>query len=901
MPKPLTAANLYNPHEQSKEQLIERFVVRQDVFTQLYQEIKTSDMSIPGSHYLIEGQRGTGKTTLLLRLNYAIEDDTALQARLMSIVFKEEAYYGIRRLYALWRTIAQELELRHREFKGLPERMRQAYDQACQPIFHERHYEKICFDLLLDALESQPRKLILFIDNFGELLYNFTGQELYRLYKMLKECPSILLIGASSIALEALISDEDGFFYTLFEKKRLESLNKHETYTLLRELARTYDKEAVIQKLIKRQPGRIESLRILTGGVIRTIVLLFEIFTEQEADNTLADLDTVLDKVTPLYKHRMDILSPLQREIVNTIALNWEALSLDEIAKTTLLHPEEVMLILQDLEYVFLIERIGSDPQRSLYRLRERFFNIWYLMRLSLGNGQARVAWVVRFLESWYNKTELTRVAQKYAKSVSSGRCQPESAFYLTEAFVKTGILDQNLEHQIVSATKKLLQATNRRLAEKSSLSDRELLKKGERYYQQENYTKAIPCFLKLKQKDERIYFRLGYAFNKLSRYTQAITYFLLAAKRGHVEAMLHLGMLYDYHFHDYSNAKKYYSLAAEKGHTDAMLNLGNLYYHMFDNYSQARKYFLMAVKAVRERSDVLTSDNFSLKYLKNYLVTAIKGNVTNPEQYEIQDFPGAQKDYLQAMKQTASEAMFQLGNLHTEHLRDVEKAQKYYRMAAESGHVKAMVQLGDLYHYTLQEYKQAERYYSMAVRKSDIDALVNLGILYHDIFQQYNKAEKCYTLAAEKGNIKAIHGLACLYLQQKREKQKALYYAMELLEAEKNIQTAHIAACIYLWNDSPQEACNIAERFMFSYDAYEILGKDMLFYLMLLIAKQQYRQALHYFQISGSELHERFAPLYYALLYFVNDLGYQKLPPELTEPVQDIIQRINRMTVEYA
>jgi hypothetical protein len=53
MPKPLVA-NLYNPHEQSKEQLIESFVVRHEVFYTLLREIRSSNMTKPEQHYLIE-------------------------------------------------------------------------------------------------------------------------------------------------------------------------------------------------------------------------------------------------------------------------------------------------------------------------------------------------------------------------------------------------------------------------------------------------------------------------------------------------------------------------------------------------------------------------------------------------------------------------------------------------------------------------------------------------------------------------------------------------------------------------------------------------------------------------------------------------------------------------------
>ena len=58
------------------------------------------------------GPNGMGKTTLLLRLSYEIENDAVLNTWLMPVVLKEEAYYGITQLFQLWETIARELESR---------------------------------------------------------------------------------------------------------------------------------------------------------------------------------------------------------------------------------------------------------------------------------------------------------------------------------------------------------------------------------------------------------------------------------------------------------------------------------------------------------------------------------------------------------------------------------------------------------------------------------------------------------------------------------------------------------------------------------------------------------------------------------------------------------------------
>ena len=47
-------------------------------------------------------------------------------------------------------------------------------------------------------------------------------------------------------------------------------------------------------------------------------------------------------------------------------------------------------------------------------------------------------------------------------------------------------------------------------------------------------------------------------------------------------------------------------------------------------------------------------------------------------------------------------------------------------------------------------------------------------------------------------------------------------------------------------------------------------------------------------------DVRERFKPLYYAFLYFTDDPNYQKLPPELSEPVKDIIKQTEQLAADY-
>ena len=886
------AANLYNPHEQSKDVLIGRFVARQPLFQDIYQLVRHDDMTPPVQHILIEGQRGMGKTTLLLRLGYEIENDAALTAQLIPIVLKEEAHYGIRRLFHLWETVAAELERKQREFAGLSAQMLAAYSDGT-------NYEPLCFDILTQALEAHSRKIILFVDNFGELLRNLTLWEQLRLCQILGTSPMLRIVAASAVALETFAREAEPLL-PLFQRVRLEGLNKEETHALLLELGKASGEESVIRNILNRQPGRVESLRLLTGGVIRTIVLLFDIFTDQEDSSTLADLDQTLDRVTPLYKSRMDDLTPLQREVVNTIALGWEAMSAEEIAQKARLSLEEVAQAVEDLTRVFLIDAAQSEASAPLYRLKERFFNIWYLMRLTSGASQERVVWLVHFLENWYNAAELTQHAQRHILAVAEGEYQAKAALYLTEAFARSGQLDADTEHKMIAVTRRLLEATDLPLAAELSRSDKELLAEGDNLYQQEQFDAAIEKYQAMKRKHASINFKVGYAFSRIGRHQDAETYFLRAMRGNHVDALIQLGHLYSRQLFDAKKAEKYYQKAVEKGRPDALLHLGKFYHWIRKDAASAEQCYLDAIKEGQVRAKVLRSGSFSLKGLKSYLVTAIRGETEDAERYNIEDFPGAKQDYLELIEQAAAEAMFQLGNLYADVKEHHAEAESYYAMAAEAGHVGAMVTLGEFAQSALNDLNKAEKYFQMAAEQGDVHAMVNLGLLHHETLKNSAKAEQYYAMAAERGDTLAMNGLAWLYFQEHRQKAAALEYAKRVVGANRNMYTAHTAACIYLWNDDGNEASDLAEMFL-APDALKTMEPDALLYLLLLLAKGRYQTAYDYFQQRGAALRNRFAPVYYALLSLAGEGEFRKCPPELEAPVSDILRRVERMAREYA
>jgi hypothetical protein len=398
-------ANTYNPHNQTPRELIDGFVVRKKEFESLYNDIRTDRMEHPPQHAIIQGRRGSGKTTFLLRLYYEIKRDETINKWLVPLVFNEEQY-NVRTLYKLWENIAVELESDYEDFSSLPDDMQAGIEAP--------DYENICFNLLTSALQKHKKKLLLLIDNFGSMLLKFDEQEQHRLREILMTSSDIKIIGASSVALESTF-DYSKPFFEFFKIVELSGLSKEETTTLLLALGEQYHKQE-IKTIIEQKPGKIEALRRLTDGVPRTMILLFEIFVDDAAGDSFKDLEMVLDRVTPLYKHRMDELPAQQQELVDIIALQWDAVAVKEIAAKARMESKAVSAQLRMLEKNRIVIKKTTSTKNHLYQISERFFNIWYLMRYGRKKERHQVKWLARFLEEWCNRENSAVFAQYQIK-----------------------------------------------------------------------------------------------------------------------------------------------------------------------------------------------------------------------------------------------------------------------------------------------------------------------------------------------------------------------------------------------------------------------------------------------------------------------------------------------------
>jgi len=794
---------IYNPANQSSKELIANFVVRTKLFKDIFDDIKNSEMKYPEQHYIIQGIRGQGKTTLLLRIAYEIQQDKELMERLIPIIFNEEQY-SITRLFKLWETTAEYLE-EAGEFRNLYDKM--------QEFENDDDYEMRCWHLLENRLKQSNKKVILFIDNIDEMLNKFTKKEHQRLREIFIESAEIRVIGASSVSLE-FHYDYGKPFYQFFKMPQLKGLTIEETKTLLLYLGEYYKRERV-SEIVKNQLGRVEALRRITGGVIRTIVILFDIFVDDTNGNAFQDLEKILDSVTPVYKHRMDKLPAQQQEIVDFIALKWDAVTVKEIALKTKLKSKAVSAQLGQLERYHIIEKEKTHTKNYLYRIAERFFNIWYLMRSGRKWDEKRVRFLIEFLQIWCDKNELEKKAKKHLNAVKQGMIYDKHALYWTEALIRTPI-QIDLQHSLITETRSFLTKEKSELIYCLSKSDKELKESAKAAYDSNKLKAATKNLEQIKIKDADDFYALGKIHQSKQEKLQA---------------------------------EKQYLKAVEEGHSNAMYNLGILYHNEFKDLQKAEKYFLMAV----EKEDAVAMNDLAILY-----------------EYEF---------------------------------KDLQKAEKYYLMAVGKEHVYAMNNLAILYENEFKDFQKAEKYYLMAVEKEDVNAMYNLAILYNNEFKDFQKAEKYYLMAVEKEHVRAMNSLAWLYFQEKIHKHKAIKLAKQRYGKQKNIYIAHTYSMILLWNNEIEKAIKIAREYLTDLKALEEFPQDISLFLQLLIAKKQYHNVKKIFNENPHNLKDRFKPVYYALMYFMQDEypnEYRKMGGELKQTVEEMIAEIKQMEVDY-
>lgn len=903
-----------NSGNKSKDTLVEGFVIRLNEFDEILQNISNAFPNSIKTHYLILGLRGSGKTTLLHRLKYAILDTDELKDRILPVIFSEEQYY-LGDLTNLWEAIAIYLE-DHFGFTNLSKEVEEI-------IAENDLFESAAFNLIETELLSANKRLVIFIENINVFFKKLSEKELYRFKEILTSNPLIQLIGSSTSYNDGSI-DFSKSFYNFLSIQRLDGLTKDECERLLLKIGEQYGDVAQIQFIIDNHPGRIEALRRLTGGVPRTISYLFQIFLDNENGKAIKDLYVLIDTLTVLYKSELDQLSSQQQKVIDAIARKWDAVTVKEIVKKTRLESKNVSSILAILERNQLIEKIPTNTKNNLYRIKERFMNIWYLMRFGRKHDRDNVIWLVRFFDAWCDETQLTNILKAHIDNLKVGEYDVNAAIDMGNTFLSCENISESLKLELIKITNSILPE---RLLGKVRLPGKDVLEKIKLLLDQRQFDKAIASLDEIENKDVNYHLLASSLYLMAGEYHKSLesAKAVLELDSTNSTAALSLGIIYEDYINDAQSAETYYrmSLSQKPFHPYAANRLGNLVYERYKDLEQAEKYHRKAI-AKNFKSSLLSLGEILYKedefekaevLLSEAIEAQVEGaNIALAKLYVALKNTKAAKLYFEkAVSASERGALINYGLWYQNKKRpNYEKAQALFEKVIADGDLEGYGRLGRLYRIQ-KNIPQAVSIYKKGVKLGNSESAHQLGHVYSSQ-QKFDESDKMFLKAAELGDTLAILCLVSGIYSKGRidKKQFALNVLEEYLPSILNDYPAQIFyAKILLWNQELQQSVEVVKG---SYDqVLSIIEKEddgsddgslnqvmsqLFSYMILLLAKKEFKACLDLFEDTAKiDLKVMLKPIYFVLMESLKD----QFPTEYLMAGDELKDTINEIKTEIA
>ena len=383
-------ARKYNPGFLSVDELVAIFCVRTAEYESLIEALRECSGSA-NTHQIVIGPRGSGKTSLLLRVAAEVIRDADLSARFFPIVFAEESY-EVSTAGEFWLECVSRLADQAPHRQGDVD-LHRTFEEL-RTIRDDRTLEDRCLGVLQDFADREEKRLVLIVENLNMMFRDMGDNDAgWRLRKALQTEPRIVLLASATSRFDQM-TDPNEALYELFRVVRLNPLDTEDCATLWQ----TVSGQA-------QAPQTIQALRILTGGSPRLLTIVARFGANLSFRELMADLLDLVDDHTEYFKSHLDALPAQERKVYLALANLWKPANTREIAERARLGTSQCSAQLARLVDRGAVEVTGGSARRKLYYLTERLYNIYYLMRRARGSAPLIDA-LIRFMEAYYSTDE---------------------------------------------------------------------------------------------------------------------------------------------------------------------------------------------------------------------------------------------------------------------------------------------------------------------------------------------------------------------------------------------------------------------------------------------------------------------------------------------------------------
>ena len=571
---PYSNLNYYQNANADPQDVKDGFLIRLQEYDIITSDILRNPMEGSGSvqHYLILGKRGSGKSTLLKRLQVEVETNKKLSKAYIAINTAEEQA-NIYKLYDLLEQILHELE-----DWSIPVDWPDEEDD-------EHSYTRKLFISLHKALEGTGKRVILLLDNIDRIFENLREEDTL-LREYLLNFKDIKIIGASTRLTEHFW-EYNKPFYEFFRTMELKPLNSEEVKKLLLSWSEKQNLPA-LKAFVENRPGQLEMVRVLTDGLPRTLQFFVNILLSQGEETGYEYLRLLMDRVTPLYQERLNNLPPSQRKIVLQMAFLWESIGAKELAKATKMETRVISAQLNQLVEKGVAEKIATNTKNHLYRLSERFFNLWLIFTQGGPREKRKAKYLTIFLENFYDEKEIEGLAKSHLEAVKEKKIGAGKAILLTKAFSQSKYVSLLTHVSLIASTKALPDISEE---QKKELPDSavDTMLKALVLIDKKEWDNAFLLLQSVQQEDALKHSILGQLFFRKNDLGTSEKYYLKAYRMGLSSSSFSLGTISILKGEN-ELAEKYLSEAVENDIPKADVLLSLVYYMLNKSKDQANR-----------------------------------------------------------------------------------------------------------------------------------------------------------------------------------------------------------------------------------------------------------------------------------------------------------------------